>query len=351
MRFIEYGPYLDSISRYAGDVFFRGPQRIEANKFLPVEDFARRLAEHRNAKQLWLPGDFMQTGPMSIVIDEDAPYIGLATNKETGTLLDDWMVLMYPMLRRSPALRSWRLRRIADTAWVLRHIASSARRAPFESGGKLRRGQEALLGVTVTERSNGDRWTCMYRRTDTDTKPIAFTGYATAGLLLGSLQERIGRVLAKGVPAGISPSLLRLRCLSTNPCFWARSELKLLDSVEAELLGIESLNPSSVVREEPSDATKQLLDRMAHHVAETIARVFGGDDADAKPNGQRRKFPSGNDDDYRPATWFPKGMAGRLRQAASKKRKTKRVSTRKVDGVVCYSVADCRRWWPKDVPK
>jgi hypothetical protein len=58
-----------------------------------------------------------------------------------------------------------------------------------------------------------------------------------------------------------------------------------------------------------------------------------------------------DDGEYRPATWFRKGMANRLRQAASKQRKTKRVATRTIDGVVCYSVADVRRWWPSDVPK
>jgi hypothetical protein len=43
-------------------------------------------------------------------------------------------------------------------------------------------------------------------------------------------------------------------------------------------------------------------------------------------------------------------MAARLRMAAQKNRKTKRVATRTIDGVVCYRVADVRRWWPKDVP-
>jgi hypothetical protein len=52
----------------------------------------------------------------------------------------------------------------------------------------------------------------------------------------------------------------------------------------------------------------------------------------------------------RPATWFPKGMAARLRKAAAKGRKIKHVATRRIDGVVCYSIADARRWWPTDVP-
>jgi hypothetical protein len=57
------------------------------------------------------------------------------------------------------------------------------------------------------------------------------------------------------------------------------------------------------------------------------------------------------DDVYRPAAWFSGDMPGRLRKAASKNRKTKRVRTRKIDGVVVYSVADARRWWPRDMPK
>jgi hypothetical protein len=57
------------------------------------------------------------------------------------------------------------------------------------------------------------------------------------------------------------------------------------------------------------------------------------------------------DDDYRPASWFQKGMAPRLRMAAGKDRKTKRVRTQLIDGVVCYSVVDARRWWSEDVPK
>lgn len=53
--------------------------------------------------------------------------------------------------------------------------------------------------------------------------------------------------------------------------------------------------------------------------------------------------------DFRPAACFPKGMAARLRMAASRSRKTKRVATRVIDGVVCYSVADVMRWWPHDL--
>ncbi len=72
--------------------------------------------------------------------------------------------------------------------------------------------------------------------------------------------------------------------------------------------------------------------------AESIASVGGRDGDAAEP-------------DYRPATWFPKGMAARLRMAAGKQRKSKRVATRIIDGVKCYRVADARRWWANEVPR
>ena len=67
-----------------------------------------------------------------------------------------------------------------------------------------------------------------------------------------------------------------------------------------------------------------------------------------KPLAQESKAING---EYRPAATFsPKCMASRLRKAAAKSRKIKQVDTRTIDGVVCYSVEDARRWWPRDVP-
>lgn len=57
------------------------------------------------------------------------------------------------------------------------------------------------------------------------------------------------------------------------------------------------------------------------------------------------------DSTYLPASSFGKTLAARLRMAAGKSRKGKKVSTRRIDGVVCYSLADAKRWWPRDVPK
>lgn len=68
----------------------------------------------------------------------------------------------------------------------------------------------------------------------------------------------------------------------------------------------------------------------------------------AVPPGSEQPHETG---EYQPASWFPKEMAARLRMAARKDRKTKRVATKQIDGVVFYSVADARRWWPKDTPK
>ncbi len=87
----------------------------------------------------------------------------------------------------------------------------------------------------------------------------------------------------------------------------------------------------------------------AHEAAEAMVA------ADRKTIASKVELPNPsadtNDREYRPASWFPKGMAPRLRMAASKDRKTKRVASQVIDGVVRYSVSDARRWWPDDVPK
>lgn len=54
--------------------------------------------------------------------------------------------------------------------------------------------------------------------------------------------------------------------------------------------------------------------------------------------------------DYKSAQWFKHNTSvppERLRQAA--RRRTKRVRTKRIDGVVCYSVDDARRWWSSDM--
>ena len=53
---------------------------------------------------------------------------------------------------------------------------------------------------------------------------------------------------------------------------------------------------------------------------------------------------------YRPATFFRMNGVARLRKAAAKGRKSKRVRSRNIDGVVCYCVSDVDRWWPELLP-
>lgn len=91
----------------------------------------------------------------------------------------------------------------------------------------------------------------------------------------------------------------------------------------------------------PSPRVLDLLDG-----AVTVAEV---DRRKTKTDSNSKDAP--DDGEYWPAARFPKGMADRLRQAASPKRKTKRVATRIIDGVVCYSVSDARRWWGHDFPE
>lgn len=59
--------------------------------------------------------------------------------------------------------------------------------------------------------------------------------------------------------------------------------------------------------------------------------------------------PEGDDEEWKPAMFFQTKVHGRLRQAARKDRKSKRVRTRIVDGTILYSLTDVRRWWGEDV--
>jgi hypothetical protein len=53
-------------------------------------------------------------------------------------------------------------------------------------------------------------------------------------------------------------------------------------------------------------------------------------------------------DEWRPIGFFPSKMVDRIKKAAGPKRKTKRVRSERVDGVVLYNAADVRRWWPDE---
>lgn len=69
--------------------------------------------------------------------------------------------------------------------------------------------------------------------------------------------------------------------------------------------------------------------------------------------GFRSSETGGDDADFRPASWFAQATKikpSRLRTAANPKRKSKRVRTRIIDGVVCYSMSDARLWWSNDMP-
>ena len=64
--------------------------------------------------------------------------------------------------------------------------------------------------------------------------------------------------------------------------------------------------------------------------------------------------PAGGDDDYKDGAWFTRNTeipTPRLRMAAGKDRKSKRVRTDTKDNVVRYSVEDAKKWWPDDMKK
>lgn len=79
--------------------------------------------------------------------------------------------------------------------------------------------------------------------------------------------------------------------------------------------------------------------------AENAREVYGSQDPRSGSQGAAA---------YESAQWFALNTnvpTSRLRHAASPKRKTKRVRSKDIDGVVCYSVADVQRWWSGDMRK
>lgn len=59
--------------------------------------------------------------------------------------------------------------------------------------------------------------------------------------------------------------------------------------------------------------------------------------------------PEGDHEEWKPASFFPKRMRGRLRYAVRKGRKSKPVRKLVVDGTVLYSRSDARRWWGEEL--
>ena len=62
-------------------------------------------------------------------------------------------------------------------------------------------------------------------------------------------------------------------------------------------------------------------------------------------------MPINKGPEFLPASAFPKDVRSLLRMAAGNQRKTKKVRSRRVDGVKMYNVEDARRWWPERLPE
>ncbi|MEI8195463.1 MAG: hypothetical protein WCI73_06105 [Phycisphaerae bacterium] len=78
----------------------------------------------------------------------------------------------------------------------------------------------------------------------------------------------------------------------------------------------------------------------------------GGKVGKATGAGVVGKTTRESDDEYQSGQWFTLNTSiptDRLRQAA--RRRTKRVATKKIGGVVLYRVADARKWWAGDMSK
>lgn len=87
------------------------------------------------------------------------------------------------------------------------------------------------------------------------------------------------------------------------------------------------------------------LDRK--RIASHLSRYVGVIQANASPASTAQD----NESDYAPGEWFTLYTnipTARLRQAASPKRKSKRVGIKMIDGRPWYCKKDASRWWPDD---
>lgn len=92
----------------------------------------------------------------------------------------------------------------------------------------------------------------------------------------------------------------------------------------------------------PLSNLRRLLGQL-EAVAPTVTPAAKGAD------GAKSGAPERDDEEWQPAHYFPKRMQGRLRTAALKGRKSKRVRKKVVDGATLYSLSDARRWWGADL--
>lgn len=88
----------------------------------------------------------------------------------------------------------------------------------------------------------------------------------------------------------------------------------------------------------PLSNLRRLLGQL-EAVAPTVTPAAKGAD------GAKSGAPERDDEEWKPAAYFPVKMHDRLRQAAGKDRKHKRVRKKVVDGTTLYSLSDARRWW------
>lgn len=240
----EPGPHLRAIRETAPHWFLPSELPIDAaGKSPDPAEWKARCDEHRQSRGLWLPGDFLNFGgPPTMVTDETQPYQAIAVNCETGTVLDDWARLLYSFPSSPHPLRDWRLRRIDDLCRVIRWYRTVLRDQPDDPAtGRLPTDARQPIVATWSwvEKSNGDRWALMHRRTDTTTKPEALTAYGALRILAGALTERLDAIHTGGPTPGLPLSRLLAAC-GSDPAYWPDSADADLDAATGELLQLQA---------------------------------------------------------------------------------------------------------------
>lgn len=270
MRRTALGSHLSAIGSYAPWAVDWRAQAADPTLSLNYE----RLNAHHNAfrksRGLILPGDFLASAPPTLVTDDTEPYEYVATNRPTGTLLDDWCRTLWLFRGSGSTLADLRLRRIADLVNLTVGFDAFIRdHGDDPRAGRLSGGLDsatAILGIQHECRmSNGDKWTNVYRRTDTTTNPIEMTAYGALGIVGGALVELVNKELADGPVPG--PVLATLAASEQHPWYWPDAVKAMLPGVSAELV------------------QRQIAKRIAERARAQAAPTHGEADADDPPTG------------------------------------------------------------------
>jgi hypothetical protein len=243
MTFETDTPYLQAVHRFCPSAIFCPgcPARIGPDRqIVPISQWRRQWQRWRSTQRLFLPGDFIELGPVSMVLDDEQPYSAVVVNIEHGTNLHEW--LAFVAIGSSLRISDLKHRRIADLCQLILTLLKNVRADPFRPEcGRLQPGQKLPLGVSRCSLTNGEEWVGEYSKSRSDgTIDYPLTWFACLDIVSRRLQECIQVILDEGTPSSCASVLGRVAALGTHPFGWPDSATSDLEAIPGELLALTS---------------------------------------------------------------------------------------------------------------